>query len=49
VQVIQKSSKTSRELFNGYAQVLVRVKGGEAVRLTAESEGLKKTEIVINE
>ena len=49
VQIIHKTKGTSRNLFNGYAQVLVRVKGDGTVRLTAESEGLQKAEIVINE
>ena len=49
VGIVYPTKQTTRELFNGYSQIIVKPKNGQRVKITAESDGLGKAEIVINE
>lgn len=49
VGIVYPTKQTTRELFNGYSQIIVKPKNGQRVKITAESDGLEKAEIVINE
>lgn len=50
IQVITPAEDWHRKLFNGYAQLIVQADGsGDEIILTAKSENLKSTEIVIKQ
>ncbi|MBR4497909.1 MAG: DUF4982 domain-containing protein [Bacteroidales bacterium] len=48
VQIIHKAPKTTRNLFNGYAQVLVRITGNGNVTIKAHTNGLSDAKFTIN-
>ena len=48
VQIIHKAPKTTRNLFNGYAQVLVRITGNGNVTIKAHTDGLPDAKFTIN-
>ena len=49
VQILYPAEQSRRALFNGWAQILVRITDKGMVKISAESAEDKKTEIVINE
>lgn len=49
IGIVYPAKQTTRNLFNGYAQIIVKPQNSQKVKITAESEGLEKAEIVINE
>ena len=49
VQILYPAEQSRRALFNGWAQILVRITGEGAIKLSAESDEGQKAEIVINE
>ncbi len=50
VQIQYPAPQVSRQLFNGYAQLIVKPKqNGKSIKITAKSEGLQSTEIMIND
>ncbi|MBR5433212.1 MAG: DUF4982 domain-containing protein [Bacteroidales bacterium] len=48
VQILYKEEQSKRDLFNGYAQVLVKIKGEGCVTIKAESENLPVAKLEIN-
>lgn len=49
VQIVYPTPQTTRNLFNGYAQIIVKPQSGKNIKITAVSDGLEKTEISIQE
>ncbi len=49
VQILYPAEQSRRTLFNGWGQILVRITGKGAVKLSAESDEGQKAEFVINE
>ena len=48
VQILYKEEQSKRDLFNGYAQVLVKIKGEGCVTIKAETENLPVAKLEIN-